>query len=84
MLFTILAMEWAHPPNPGHAGDVGDGTWGGTNPALPWGWKGGTKDSGVYDNVLPDAENHVWKETTVPVDPNEYQNEWLGKVVNIY
>jgi hypothetical protein len=38
--------------------DVGDGTWGGTNPAMPWDWKGGKSDSGVYDNVLPDADAH--------------------------
>jgi hypothetical protein len=38
--------------------DVGDGTWGGTNPAMPWDWKGGKLDSGVYDNVLPDADAH--------------------------
>ena len=38
--------------------DVGDGTWGGTNPAMPWDWKGGKIDSGVYDNVLPDADAH--------------------------
>ena len=110
LLQTILTMEWTHPPNDGHAGDVGwvlrfgaeplkqelattlslfpiilylifsDGTWGATNPALPWGWKGGTVDSGVYDNVLADPDPYTWKPTTTPVDPNEYQNEWLGSV----
>lgn len=59
---------------------VSDGTWGATNPSLPWGWKGGKTDSGVYDNVLADADPYSWKPTTVPVDPNEYQNEWLGSV----
>jgi hypothetical protein len=30
--------------------DVGDGTWGGTNPAMPWDWKGGKIDSGVCNH----------------------------------
>ena len=64
--------------------DVGDGTWGGTNPAMPWDWKGGKIDSGVYDNVLPDADAHTWKPATIPTDPNAYQKEWLGSVINIY
>jgi len=76
--------RWEHPANPGHTGDVGDGTWGGTNPAMPWDWKGGKIDSGIYDNVLPDADTHKWPAATVPVDINEYQNEWLGGVINIY
>jgi len=25
---------------------------------MPWDWKGGKSDSGVYDNVLPDADAH--------------------------
>lgn len=76
--------RWEHPPAPGHTGDVGDGTWGGTNPAMPWDWKGGKTDSGVYDNVLPDADDHVWARPTIPTDINAYQQEWLGSVINIY
>mmetsp|Transcript_6488 Transcript_6488/g.14836 ORF Transcript_6488/g.14836 Transcript_6488/m.14836 type:complete len:103 (-) Transcript_6488:120-428(-) len=75
---------WEHPPLAGHAGDVGDGTWGGTNPVLTWGWKGGKVDSGVYDNVLPDPDHHTWAPASAPVDPTQYQKEWLGNVVNIY
>ena len=29
-----------------------------STPAMPWDWKGGKSDSGVYDNVLPDADAH--------------------------
>ena len=51
---------------------------------MPWDWKGGKIDSGVYDNVLPDADAHTWKPATIPTDPNAYQQEWLGSVINIY
>mmetsp|Transcript_52998 Transcript_52998/g.126113 ORF Transcript_52998/g.126113 Transcript_52998/m.126113 type:complete len:105 (+) Transcript_52998:17-331(+) len=71
-------------PGDGSAGDVGDGSWSGTNPAMPWGWKGGKKNSGVMDNVLDDAQPHVWRPTTTPVDVTAYQKEWLGSVINIY
>jgi hypothetical protein len=27
---------------------------------MPWDWKGGKIDSGVYDNVLPDADPHKY------------------------
>jgi hypothetical protein len=46
--------RWTHPATAGHAGDVGDGTWGGTNPEMEWGWKGGKTNSGYYDDVLPE------------------------------
>ena len=29
---------------------------------MPWDWKGGKMDSGVYDNVLPDADPHQYVE----------------------
>ena len=78
--------RWEHPPADGHTGDLGDGTWGGTNPALPWDWKGAQMglDHGVMDNVLPDPDKYVWTKPSVPVDPTEYQKEWLGDVINIY
>ena len=78
--------RWEHPPNPGHTGDVGDGTWGASNPPLPWDWKGARMGvgHGYYDNVLPDADSHKWATPTIPVDPNAYQKEWLGSVINIY
>eukprot|EP00960_Hanusia_phi_P075872 768476-Hanusia_phi.AAC.10 len=46
-----------------------------------WGWKGGKVDSGVYDN---DPDHHTWAPASAPVDPTQYQKEWLGNVVNIY
>ena len=49
-------------------------------------WKGAQMglDHGVMDNVLPDPDKYVWAKPSVPVDPNEYQKEWLGDVINIY
>ena len=40
---------------------------------------------GVYYNVWQDLDDSpvVWH-ITEPVDPTEYQNEWLGDVINIY
>eukprot|EP00286_Rhodomonas_abbreviata_P025142 CAMPEP_0181313198 /NCGR_PEP_ID=MMETSP1101-20121128/14119_1 /TAXON_ID=46948 /ORGANISM="Rhodomonas abbreviata, Strain Caron Lab Isolate" /LENGTH=104 /DNA_ID=CAMNT_0023420133 /DNA_START=10 /DNA_END=324 /DNA_ORIENTATION=- len=76
--------RWTHPPPEGHTGDVGDGTWGGTNPPMPWGWKGGKTNSGIYDNVLDDATTHVWQPLSAKLDPTEYQNEFVGQVIGIY
>lgn len=47
------SCRWTHDhvQGDGSAGDVGDGAWGGTNPPMPWGWRGGKNNSGVYDNV---------------------------------
>eukprot|EP00281_Chroomonas_sp_CCMP1168_P035819 CAMPEP_0206238756 /NCGR_PEP_ID=MMETSP0047_2-20121206/14993_1 /ASSEMBLY_ACC=CAM_ASM_000192 /TAXON_ID=195065 /ORGANISM="Chroomonas mesostigmatica_cf, Strain CCMP1168" /LENGTH=76 /DNA_ID=CAMNT_0053663329 /DNA_START=23 /DNA_END=253 /DNA_ORIENTATION=- len=51
----------------------------------PWEWKG--KKAGVYDNVwdyLTDENKNEKYHYNDPVDPTEYQNEWLGKVITIY
>jgi hypothetical protein len=41
--------------------------------------------SGVNDNIYDDLdESPVTLHITEPVDPTEYQNEWLGDVINIY
>jgi hypothetical protein len=41
--------------------------------------------AGVYANIYDDLDTTpvVWH-ITEPVDPTEYQNEWLGDVINIY
>eukprot|EP00287_Rhodomonas_sp_CCMP768_P017804 CAMPEP_0202822160 /NCGR_PEP_ID=MMETSP1389-20130828/10875_1 /ASSEMBLY_ACC=CAM_ASM_000865 /TAXON_ID=302021 /ORGANISM="Rhodomonas sp., Strain CCMP768" /LENGTH=78 /DNA_ID=CAMNT_0049495033 /DNA_START=74 /DNA_END=310 /DNA_ORIENTATION=+ len=40
---------------------------------------------GVYANVLDYLDTTpVTYHYTEPVDPTEYQNEWLGDVINIY
>jgi len=40
--------------------------------------------SGVYDNIYDDLDDSpVTWHITEPVDPTEYQNEWLGDVVSI-
>ena len=39
--------------------------------------------SGVYDNIYEDLDDSpVTWHITEPVDPTEYQNEWLGDVVS--
>eukprot|EP00286_Rhodomonas_abbreviata_P021820 CAMPEP_0181304886 /NCGR_PEP_ID=MMETSP1101-20121128/9412_1 /TAXON_ID=46948 /ORGANISM="Rhodomonas abbreviata, Strain Caron Lab Isolate" /LENGTH=77 /DNA_ID=CAMNT_0023410719 /DNA_START=77 /DNA_END=310 /DNA_ORIENTATION=+ len=45
----------------------------------------GRGSDGVYANVLDylDDSPVTWH-ITEPVDPTEYQNEWLGDVINIY
>ena len=41
--------------------------------------------NGVYDNVYDDLDDSpVTYHITEPVDPTEYQNEYLGNVINIY
>lgn len=40
---------------------------------------------GVYANIYADLDDSpVTWHITEPVDPTEYQNEWLGDVINIY
>ena len=46
----------------GPCGDC-DGSWGGTNPPMPWGWRGGKNNSGVYDNVSTPLFQCVFKES---------------------
>jgi hypothetical protein len=40
----------------------------------------------IYVLILADDldDSPVTWHITEPVDPNEYQNEWLGSVINIY
>ena len=41
--------------------------------------------NGVYDNIYDDLDDSpVTYHITEPVDPTEYQNEYIGNVVNIY
>ena len=41
--------------------------------------------NGVYDNIYDDLDDSpVSWHITEPVDPTEYQNEYIGNVVNIY
>merc|ERR1711998_312619 len=41
--------------------------------------------TGMYFNIYDelDTSPQAWHITT-PTDPTEYQNSWLGKVINIY
>lgn len=48
------------------------------------GWKGGKVNAGVYDDVLPTPDQHVWSTPSVPVDPASYQGETVGQVIGIY
>eukprot|EP00802_Teleaulax_amphioxeia_P020522 Tamp_20811.p3 GENE.Tamp_20811~~Tamp_20811.p3 ORF type:complete len:120 (+),score=17.09 Tamp_20811:656-1015(+) len=52
----------------------------------PWTWKGGRNvDPGVYNNVFDDLDTSpVTYHVTEPVDPTEYQNEYIGQVIGIY
>ena len=61
----------------------------------PWTWQSQwNKDmpdffkgmpNGVYDNIYDSLDDSpVSWHITEPVDPTEYQNEWLGSVINIY
>ncbi|EKX42320.1 hypothetical protein GUITHDRAFT_111596 [Guillardia theta CCMP2712] len=61
----------------------------------PWTWKSSwNKDmpsffqgmpNGVYDNIYEDLDDSpVSYHTTEPVDPTEYQNEYIGNVIGIY
>ena len=68
-----------------HMGDgAGQSTKGKTQQLYEWKGAQMGLDHGVMDNVLPDPDKHVWAKPSVPVDPNEYQKEWLGDVINIY
>jgi hypothetical protein len=59
------SCRWTHDhvQGDGSTGDVGDGSWGGTNPPMPWGWRGGKNNSGVYDNVSTPLFQCVFKES---------------------
>ena len=68
-----------------HMGDgAGQSTKGKTQQLYEWKGAQMGLDHGVMDNVLPDPDKYVWTKPSVPVDPNEYQKEWLGDVINIY
>jgi hypothetical protein len=41
--------------------------------------------NGVYDNIYDELDDSpVSYHTTEPVDPTEYQNEYIGNVIGIY
>ena len=41
--------------------------------------------NGVYDNIYDDLDDSpVTYHITEPVDPTEYQNEYIGNVIGIY
>eukprot|EP00293_Proteomonas_sulcata_P009458 CAMPEP_0184291670 /NCGR_PEP_ID=MMETSP1049-20130417/3617_1 /TAXON_ID=77928 /ORGANISM="Proteomonas sulcata, Strain CCMP704" /LENGTH=87 /DNA_ID=CAMNT_0026599175 /DNA_START=703 /DNA_END=966 /DNA_ORIENTATION=+ len=42
--------------------------------------------SDVYFNIYDELDTSPisWHISPEPVDPTEYQNEWLGSVINIY
>eukprot|EP00286_Rhodomonas_abbreviata_P014369 CAMPEP_0181323780 /NCGR_PEP_ID=MMETSP1101-20121128/19987_1 /TAXON_ID=46948 /ORGANISM="Rhodomonas abbreviata, Strain Caron Lab Isolate" /LENGTH=65 /DNA_ID=CAMNT_0023431869 /DNA_START=105 /DNA_END=302 /DNA_ORIENTATION=+ len=49
----------------------------------PWTWKGAKAD--VYTNVYDDLDTTpVEYHYGAPVDPTEYQNEYIGQVIGIY
>ena len=61
-------------------------TWGSTG-----GWCADMPDffqgmpNGVYDNIYEDLDDSpVSWHITEPVDPTDYQNEYIGNVINIY
>ena len=61
----------------------------------PWTWQSSWNSdmpdffqgmsNGVYDNIYDDLDDSpVTYHTTEPVDPTEYQNEYIGNVIGIY
>ena len=55
------------------------------------GWSNGMPEffqgmpSGVMDNIYDDLDDSpVTWHITEPVDPTDYQNEYIGNVINIY
>ena len=61
----------------------------------PWTWQSSWNSdmpeffqgmpNGIYDNIYDDLDDSpVSWHITEPVDPTEYQNEYIGNVVNIY
>jgi len=51
----------------------------------PWTWKG--KKADVYENAfehLTDENKYEPYHYGEPVDPTEYQNEYIGQVIGIY
>jgi hypothetical protein len=61
----------------------------------PWTWQSSWNSdmpdffqgmpNGVYDNIYDELDDSpVSYHTTEPVDPTEYQNEYIGNVIGIY
>lgn len=45
------------------------------------------KHAGLHTDIFPAThrpDKHVWKPASTPVDPTEYQNEFVGSVIGIY
>mmetsp|Transcript_46270 Transcript_46270/g.108584 ORF Transcript_46270/g.108584 Transcript_46270/m.108584 type:complete len:87 (+) Transcript_46270:151-411(+) len=63
------------------------GSTGGWSQGMPEFFHGmpGKGAEGVYANIYDELDDSpVTWHITEPVDPTEYQNEWLGDVINIY
>jgi len=75
MLVKILKM---------HSLDDAPWTWGSTsNSDMPDFFQG--MPSGVYDNIYEDLDDSpVSWHITEPVDPTDYQKEYIGNVIGIY